>query len=91
MDDLRLEIGDGLADALRRSADEHGRSVEEEALALIRGALQAAPASATYPPPEPGVSVGELFRRMREEVGGGVDFEPPSRADWKDRPLDLLG
>lgn len=91
MDDLRLEIGGGLADALRRSADEHGRSIEEEAPALIEGALGEVQASPKRLPLEPSVSVAELFRQMREEVGGGVDFEPPSRAEWKDRPLDLLG
>ncbi|KQT64279.1 MULTISPECIES: FitA-like ribbon-helix-helix domain-containing protein [unclassified Aureimonas] len=86
MDDLRLEIDDDLAVALRRRAAEHGHSVEEEALNLLSEVLQQAPKVSKAPE---GASVGELFRIWREENGGGVDFELPDRSEWKDRPLDF--
>lgn len=85
MDDLRLEIDADVAAALRQRADLHGRSPEEEASLLLSQALGE---TVIW---EPEVSVGELFRRLREEVGGGVDFALPDRSEWKDRPLDLLG
>lgn len=84
MDDLRLKIDDDLAEALQRRAAEHGHSLEEEALNVLSGVLVPSLAKSGE-----NVSVGELFERWREEVGGGVDFELPDRREWEDRPLDL--
>lgn len=84
MDDLRLKIDDDLADVLQQRAAEHGHTIEEEAVHVLKGVL--GPVASQAPK---GVSVGELFQQWREEVGGGVDFELPDRSEWKDRALDL--
>lgn len=66
-------LEDGLLSRLRSRADAHGTSVEEEAAAILKDALDQE---------NPGE---RLIRVFREEFGplGGVDLELPPRQSWK--------
>ncbi len=71
-------LDDALKASLRLRAARHGRSMEEEARVILRGALGAEP-------PKPGESLGEMMRAVVEEFGG-VDIDLPPREPARDPP-----
>jgi plasmid stability protein len=71
-------LDDALKASLRLRAARHGRSMEEEARVILRGALGPEP-------PKPGESFGEMVRAIVEEVGG-IDIELPPREPMRDPP-----
>lgn len=70
-------LDDGLKKRLRIRAARHGRSMEEEARAILRSTL-----SADTPPPSS--LIGSI--RARIEPLGGVDLELPSREPVRTPP-----
>ena len=70
---------------LRARSTRTGRSIEEEARrALADQVVEEAPVAA-----QQGESAWDVIRRLREKAGGGADFEPLDRSEWKDRPVDF--
>jgi len=72
-------LDEQLVASLREQALRHGRSVEEEARAILRGAVAGSDAS------RPEESVADTFRRIRAEYGP-IPIEPPPREKWREPP-----
>jgi len=71
-------LDEPLETALREQAARHGRSPEEEARAILQGALVVVPVL-------PEESAGAAFRRIVEKYGG-FDLELPPREPMRDPP-----
>ena len=56
------DLDDGVAAELRARATKHGRSVEQEACAVLREALGNADAPPEGPPEKLGTAIKEIFR-----------------------------
>jgi plasmid stability protein len=72
------KFDDALKASLRLRAARHGRSMEEEARVILRGAL-------AVEPPKPGESLGEMMRAFVEEYGP-IDIDLPPREPARDPP-----
>jgi plasmid stability protein len=71
-------LDDALKASLRLRAARHGRSMEEEARIILRGAL-------AQEPPRPGESLGAMMRGVVEAFGA-VDLDLPPREPARDPP-----
>ena len=56
------DLDDGVADALRARAAKHGRSVEQEACAILGEAVDNGDAAPEAPPEKLGTAIHELFK-----------------------------
>ena len=82
------DLDDEMTSQISRRAREHGHSIEDEARALLRQALEGAddqPASEPSAEGEPGESLFDTIRRRFEPLGG-VDLEIPPREFGRDPP-----
>jgi len=70
-------IDEGLTRRLRVRAAEHGHSMEEEVLDILRTVLNREP----VPPRNLGTAIHELFKPL-----GGVDLEIPPREPMREPP-----
>ncbi len=75
-------LDDRLKASLRLRAARHGRSMEEEARVILRGAL-------TAESPAPGQSLAEAMRSFVEEFGP-IDIDLPPREPTREPP-DFTG
>ncbi len=82
------DIDEETARRLQRRADRSGRSLADEARGLIAAELSKDPAASALAE-SPGESAWDVLQRIRAKAGGGVDFEPLDRKEWKDRPVDF--
>ena len=85
------DLDDGVADALRARAAKHGRSVEQEACAILGEVVGAEDGDEVEPPPElpPGglaTAFREHFRDYWEEFGGDVELPIPPREPAREPP-----
>jgi plasmid stability protein len=71
------DLDDDLVGRLRLRAARHGQSVEDEALSILRSALQAEPQS--------GQSLLDSIR-ARVEPYGGIELELPEREPMREPP-----
>jgi plasmid stability protein len=77
------DIDETLERDLRERAPRNNRSIKEEVRSMLIAVLtdeRRRVGSET---------AGDVLRRLRAEAGGGADFEPLDRAEWKDRPVDF--
>ena len=79
------DLDDDVAAELRVRAMKHGRSVEQEACAVLREALGNADAPPERPPEKLGTAFQEYFRDFHREFGD-VELPIPPREPPRDPP-----
>ena len=79
------DLDDGVAAELRARATKHGRSVEQEACAVLREALGNADAPPEGPPEKLGTAIKEIFRDFHREFGD-VELPIPPREPMREPP-----
>lgn len=77
------DLDEGVMRGLRARAAEHGRSVEEEALEILRQTLGEADAPAT--PAAPPENLATAIRARVADIGG-VELELPPRGPAREPP-----
>ncbi|WP_161992582.1 FitA-like ribbon-helix-helix domain-containing protein [Aureimonas leprariae] len=77
------DIDEAVERELRDIAARNGRSLEEEARSALTAFVVGRRSTAKQE------TAGDVLRRLRAEAGGGADFEPLDRSEWKDRPVDF--
>ena len=79
------DLDDGVAAELRARATKHGRSVEQEACAILREALGNADAPPEGPLEKLGTAIKEIFRDFHREFGD-VELPIPPREPMREPP-----
>lgn len=72
------QLDDSVKERLRRRAAARGVSMEEEARAILKRAVDR--------PPTSNIGLGTAIRRMVEAAGGGVELELPPRGSARPLP-----
>ena len=82
------DLDDAVAAALRARAEKHGRSVEQEACAILRDVVgvEEGNASPELPPGGLATAFREHFRDYWEEFGGDVELPIPPREPAREPP-----
>ncbi len=79
------DLDDVVAARLRVQAAKHGRTVEQEACAVLRDALGSGDAPPEAPPEKLGTAMQELFREYHREFGD-VELPIPPREPAREPP-----
>ena len=79
------DLDDNTTAVLRARATKHGRSLEQEACAIIREALGTSEAPPEGPPEKLGTAFQEYFRDFHREFGD-VELPIPPREPPRDPP-----
>lgn len=79
-------LDDGVVAALRARAAKHGRTVQQEACAVLSDAVEVEEAPPELPPGGLATAFREHFRDYWEEFGGDVELPIPPREPAREPP-----